>query len=334
MLSIRPVVVLAVLAALSGCGDIPPPDVEPGGPPPRLAGTPSYDARQEPASAVLPFVPATATTLTVTDLDRVRAQLGVPDLTSEDLMSDRAEFWSRAELEAPLLAQGMLRAASSELMLGYGFTQDDVDWEAHFTGKDGNGFVLGLREGVDMSEVARAVRDGVGPLGGAHVMADEHLVVAGGAENGAQSWATDPAMVPLVGSPAEATYARRGCIPLADALGPEATAHQQRAVLARHDVTDLDPLAGFALEFGDHLATVRMDPELGDLFARLHLGDDWPAAGSPDFAAGFTGAVGDPTTGRIGYDVADPPLAARIALLETLPFGVCNEITPIADPTG
>ncbi|HEU4811466.1 MAG TPA: hypothetical protein VFT00_04950 [Nocardioides sp.] len=334
MLSSRPVVVLMLLAALSGCSDIPAPDVEPVGPPPRLAGTPSYDARLEPASAVLPFVPATATTLTVTDLDRVRAQIGVPDLTSDDLMSDREEFWRRAELEAPLLAQGMLRAVNSELMLGYGFTQDDVDWEAHFTGEDGNGFVLGFRAGVDMSEVARAVRDGVGPLGGALVLAAEHLVVAGGAEDGHLSWATDPAMVDLVGSPAEATYARRGCIPLADALGPEATAAQQRTVLARHDVTDLDPLPGFALEFGDHLATVRMDPELGDLFDRLHLGDDWPAAGSPEFESGYTGAVGDPTTGRIGYDVANPPLAARIALLETLPFGVCNEVTPIPEPTG
>lgn len=334
MLCIRPLVVLVALAALSGCGGIPAPDVEPSGPPRRLAGTPSYDARQEPASAVLPFVPATATTLTVTDLDRIRAQLGVPDLTSDDLMADRSEFWSRAEREAPLLAQGMLRAAGSELMFDYGFTQDDVDWEAHFTGEDGNGFVLGFRNGVDMSEVARAVRDGVGPLGGAHVLAAEHLVVAGGARNSAQSWATDPAMVDLVGTPAEATYARRGCLPLVDALGPEVTAREQRRVLARHDVTALDPLAGFALEFGDHLATVRMDPELGDLFARLHLGDDWPAAGSPDFEAGYAGAVGDPTTGRIGYDVADPPLAARIALLETLPFGVCNEVTPIPEPAG
>ena len=38
----------------------------------------------------------------------------------------------------------MLRADNTELMLDYGFTQDDVDWEAHFTGPEGNGFVLGV----------------------------------------------------------------------------------------------------------------------------------------------------------------------------------------------
>jgi hypothetical protein len=287
---------------------------------------------------VLRFVPATATTLTVTDLDRVRAQLGVPDLTSDDLMSDRTEFWRRAELEAPLLAQGALRADGSRLMLDYGFTQDDVDWEAHFTGADGKGYVLGFRDGLDMGAVARAVRDGVGPLGGAHVLAAEHLVVSGAAENGADSWATDPALVDLVGSPAEATYARRGCVPLDDVLGPDATGEDQQAVLARHDVTDLDPLPGFALEFGDHLATVRMDPGRSDLFDRLDLADDWaddrPDPTAPGFGSTFRAGVADPASGRIGYDVPHPPVAARLALLETVPFAVCNEVVPIPEPTG
>ncbi|MCW2845776.1 MAG: hypothetical protein JWN22_3692, partial [Nocardioides sp.] len=49
-------------AVTAGCGDVPPPDVERTGPPARLAGTPSYDAGQEPASAVLSLVPETATT--------------------------------------------------------------------------------------------------------------------------------------------------------------------------------------------------------------------------------------------------------------------------------
>ncbi|MCW2791192.1 MAG: hypothetical protein JWO76_290 [Nocardioides sp.] len=325
---------LLLALALTGCRDVPPPDVEPSGPPPRLAGTPSYDAGQEPASAVLPLVPATATTLTVTDLDEIRAQLGVPDLTSDDPMADRSDFWRRAETEAPLLAQGLLRDDNSELMLDYGFTQDDVDWEAHFTGPDGSGYVLGFREDLDMTAVSRAVRDGVGPLAGAEVDETEHLVLSGTTADGAESWATDAALVGLVTEPTEATYARRGCVPLADALGPDATQQDQDAVLAEYDVTDLDPLDAFAVAFGDHLATVRMAAGRADLFDRLRLADDWPATPAPAFADGFESGVGDPATGRIGYSVPRPPIAARLTLLETLPFGVCDEVVPIPEPSG
>ena len=47
-----------------------------------------------------------------------------------------------------------------------GFTQDDVDWEARFTGDDGPGFVIGLRPDLPLDGVRRAVADGVGPLRG------------------------------------------------------------------------------------------------------------------------------------------------------------------------
>jgi hypothetical protein len=182
--------------------------------------------------------------------------------------------------------------------------------------------------------VARAVADGVGPLAGATVRPAGHLVLAGVAPDGAGSWATDATLVDLVGDAAEATYVRRGCVPLNDALGPDATTGDQQAVLAAHDVRELDDLYGFALAFGDHLATVRLGRDRADLFDRLHLGDDWPGTGSPAFGDGFAGGVGDPATGRIGYDVARPPVAARLALTENLPFGICNELTPIAEPTG
>jgi hypothetical protein len=313
---------------------VPAPDVRPAGPPARLPGTPTYDPRLEPAAAVLPYVPEDATTLTVTDLDEVRRQLGVPDLTGADLMSDRAEFWRRAELEAPLLAEGLLRADGSELMLDHGFTQDDVEWEAHFTGPGGSGYVLAFRPGVDMAAVAGAVRAGVGRLTGATVRPGQHLVVSGVAADGAASWATDPALVGLVGERAEATYVRRGCVGFEQALGPDATAEHQQAVLARHDVGDLDDLPGFAVSFGDQVATVRLGPDRADLFDRLHLGDDWPALDAPAFGDGFTRGVGDPGTGRIGYAVPRPQLAARLVLTENLPFGVCNEVTPIAQPIG
>ncbi len=329
------VLVLGALLTLgvSACDEVPPPEADAPSAPARLAGSPSYDAHEEPAEAVLPLVPATATSLTVTDLDGVRRQLGVPDLTSDDLMSDRAAFWERARTEAPLLSEGMLREDTSELMLDHGFTEDDVDWEAHFTGPEGNGYVLAFRPGLDMAAVAAAVDAGVGALGSGRVLREEHLVVSGVADDGASSWATDPAVVHLVGEPAEATYVRRGCVPLADALGPDATAEQQDAVLARHDVTDLEPLEAFSVAFGDHLATVRMNRDRPDLFERLHLGDAWPG-GNPSFGDGFTGGVGDPATGRIGYDVPRPALAAGLTLTETLPFAVCNDVTPVPRPTG
>lgn len=332
--ALSPLLLLCLVAlSLLGCDEVPPPTVDAPSPPARLAGTPSYDAHEEPAEAVLPLVPATATTLTVMDLDGVRRQLGVPDLTSDDLMSERSEFWERTRTEAPMLAEGMLREDTSELMLDHGFTEDDVDWEAHFTGPEGNGYVLAFRPDLDMAAVAGAVEVGVGALGGGRVLREEHLVVSGVADDGAASWATDPAVVHLVGEPAEATYLRRGCVPFADALGPDVSAEQQDAVLARHDVTELEPLDAFAVSFGDHLATVRMSRDRTDLFDRLHLGDDWPD-GSPSFEDGFARGVGDPATGRIGYDVPRPAVAAGLTLIETLPFAVCNSVTPIPQPTG
>ncbi|WP_372727214.1 hypothetical protein, partial [Nocardioides sp.] len=173
-----------ILAALllcaglaTGCSDVPPPQVSPPEPTPTVPGTPEYDATAEPATAVLPFVPEEATILTVTDFDQVRAQLGVPEMTSNDPLTDRIAFWRRAEVETPMLTDGMLRADNSELMLDFGFTQDDVDWEAHFVTPDGNGFVLAFRDDLDMHGVTRAVAHQVGPLAGATVLPREHLVV-------------------------------------------------------------------------------------------------------------------------------------------------------------
>src|SRR5215207_7770630 len=80
--------------------------------------------------AVFSRVPAEAEYLTITDLDAIRTRLGVPDLTSQDPMTDRQAFWDRAEREVVLLTDGLLRADNSELWLDYDVTEDDVDWEA------------------------------------------------------------------------------------------------------------------------------------------------------------------------------------------------------------
>ena len=320
---------LLACSLLVGCDDVPPPQADSSQGPARLTGTPSYDARAEPAEAVLPLVPGDATTLAVTDLDEVRRQLGVPDLTSQDLMRDRSQVGERAGPETPLLTDGVLRAQASLLALDYGFGEDDVDWEAHFTGPSGSGFVLALRPGLDLAPVRRAVADGVAGLTGATLDRDRHLLTSGTPDDAAQSWATDPTVVELVGGEAESTYLRRGCVPLADALGPQAGAEQQDRVAAA--VEDLDQLDAFAVAFGDHLATVRVARDRTDLFDRLHLGDRWPAT---DFGHAFRSGVADPATGRLGYDVPWPPLAARLVLGEELPFAVCDEVTPIPEPTG
>ncbi|HVQ18436.1 MAG TPA: hypothetical protein VMT27_05300, partial [Actinomycetes bacterium] len=114
------VAALLVLTA-TGCGaDIPPPDVQPS--PvhsPTTTEHPPFEAGREPDEAALALVPGSATTVTVTDLDEIRKDLGVPDLTSEDPVSDRFDFWERARTEAPLLAEGMLRADNSEFLLDY-----------------------------------------------------------------------------------------------------------------------------------------------------------------------------------------------------------------------
>jgi hypothetical protein len=299
--------------------------------------TPQTAVRPEAAALVL--VPAGAEYLTITDLDAIRARLGVPDLTSKDLMSDRQAFWDRAERESVLLTDGLLRADNSELWLDYDVTEDDVDWEARFSGPDGDpegaGYVLGFRPDQDMARVQAAVDAGVGPLAGATVWPELHLLTKGAADEGDPVWAGDPALVGLLQDPGESTYLRRGCIPFADALGTDATVEDQDAVLADHDVAGLEDLAAVAVSFADDVATAWLGPDRHDLFDRADLVADWPTTGPIGFADGFAedDAV-DPSTGRIGLHVTNPVAAANLTLTDILPFGVCNDATPLDEPTG
>ncbi len=290
---------------------------------------PAYDATAEPAAAVLSLVPQGAEVVTVTDWDAIRVQLGQPDLTSEDLVTDRFAFWERADVESAALAEGMLRADGSTFELDYGFTQDDVDWEAHWRGEEGRGFALALRPDLDLEGVRRAIDDGIGVLEGAELRAGDHLVVAGTGES--DVWGNEPQWEPLVDEPATATYLQRGCTPLHEALGPDGDAEAQAAVLAEHPVTTLDELSGFAVAFGDHTAVVWVEPGRQDLFERLRIGEDWPVPPFPDV---FTNGAADPSSGRLGYAVEDPPAAAGLTLLRELPFSICPEVVPYAEPTG
>ena len=335
-------VVLAVVAGvvvvwLVRSGDDGPTATDPGpSPSPTLTVRPlTPPTALRPEVAALALVPIEAEYVTITDLDAIRARLGVPDLTSQDLMTDRQAFWDRAEREAVLLTDGLLRADNSELWLDYGVTEDDVDWEARFRGPDGGGYVLGFRPDQDMAQVQAAVDAGVGPLGGATVWPDLHLLTMGVADEGDPVWASDPEVVGLVPEPAESTYLRRGCIPFADALGTDATVEDQDAVLAAHDIAGLDDLPAVAVSFGDDVATAWFASGRTDLYDRADLVDEWPTTGSIGFSDGFSDdAAVDPSTGRIGLHVTNPVAAATLTLTEMLPFGVCNDAAPLDEPTG
>ena len=328
------------LAVLAACGD---PELTAQVLPPEPTVTIApYDADDDVVAgqAALTLIPADATVVTITDFDESRATLGVPDLTSDDLMSDRTDYWERARRESVLLAEGMLLAENSRLMLDYGFTQDDVDWEAHFTTPDGPGWILGFRPDLDMAAVERAVKDGVAGLTGGVVDTSRHLASVGLAAGGEDTWGTIEGIADLASdTPAESTYYRAGCVPLGTALGPDADIEDQEAVVSKHDPSALAPLSVFSVGFADSVATARLGPGRADLFARSDLSSavsrtHRPTVGPIGFGDAFATPVVDPSSGRIGYDVAAPVAAVTATLTDLLPFAVCNEVTPMEEPTG
>ncbi len=287
-----------LLASFSACSDdsvpvIPEPEVE-------AVGTPTYDADLEPSAAVLALVPQSATTLTVTDYEQVRLQMGLQSLTTADPKKERKAFWVRAEAERPLLSTGMLRESEPRLEKRYGLSQLDVDWEAHFFDAQGEaGYVLVFREGTKMAAVEKAVDDGVGPLAGATVDRAARMVSSGTIDDGDASWAADQESVSLVGLPANSTYLARGCVE-APVNGP------------------LEALDEYSVQFEGTLVTARLGSDRLDLFTRMRA-----AFEAPEFAASFGGGVADPLTGRIGYVMNDPAAAADLALDGELPFAAC-----------
>jgi hypothetical protein len=241
--------------------------------------------------------------LTVTDFEQVRVELGMSELTDASPPAERARFWQRATTERPLLTDGLLRPGEQQLEQKYGFTQVDVAWEAHFFGSDGDelGWVLRFRDETDMGKVRAAVTGGSGPLAGALVTPDEHIVSSGATTDPTESWAADPNLVAQLGEPANATYVARECT---------------RSSTAGAD--DLDELGTWSVQFQGSLATARLGEGRHDLFTRMRLGDSDPA-----FTAAYAGGAADPMTGRIGYVMTDPAAAAELALEGTLPFAAC-----------
>ncbi|MCK0110629.1 hypothetical protein MWU75_00520 [Ornithinimicrobium sp. F0845] len=289
--------------------------------------------------------PVEATHLTVTDFDAVRGRLGVPDLTSADLMTDRLEFWRAAEGSSVLLSDGLLRLENSRYDLTYGFTQDDVDAEVHWTGPDGGGFLLALRPGLDLDLVQAAIDDDAPGL--ADAILDPATATVGQGVGTDAVWATSShSAAARVGEvPAESLIVRNGCVPFADALGVDATVEDQEEVLDAHDVESLLDVEAVAIAFTGHQATIRLayphgtDPAAieADLAARLSLAQDWPITESIGFLDGFAdGTVGgvDVEIGELEFTVTNPTAAALLALADLVPLGVCTDVEPLAEPTG
>jgi hypothetical protein len=319
---------------LAGCGAPaqPPPAAPPPTEIPAKLELPAHPTGQ--AWRALSLVPAEASVVTITDFDAIRARFGVPDLTSDDLMSDRSAFWERARAEAVLFTDGLLTDDHSRFWLDHGFTEDDVDWEVRFSGTHGSGYVVAFRPGLDMARVQRAL--GEEALAGATVMAEQHLLVRGVADEGAPVWASDPALPDLADNGAESAYLRRGCIPVRTALGDDATAEDQATLIGELDPRNLDELPAFSVSFADGLATARLGEGRGDLIARGEITEAWPRVPTAmGYADGFRAqALVDPSSGRVGLRPKTPQAAAAVTMADLLPFAICDEIEPWPEPTG
>jgi hypothetical protein len=313
---VRWLVPLVALAA-AGCSD-PPDPVFPEDPDTSAMST-DYDPSLEPSAAVLPLVPADATTLEVTDFDQLRLTLGFGSLDGDSPAPEKDRFW-RALEDAATLSTGLLRPAAAALQ-PYGFGPDDVAWEATYAG-DTEGWVIALHDDVPAAQVQRAIREEVGPLAGAVLDPDRHLVTSGPAPEGADSWAALEEVVPLVGQEANATYVDRGCLPFDTVFGPGMEAQLAAAPKAEYDT--LDPLEGFSVALGSDLVTVRLGPARDDAFDRLRLDEFMPAI-RPEFGAAFARGVADPSTGRLGYDLQRPSAAIELIDDQHLPFAVCGD---------
>lgn len=314
------VLALVVVAALTvGCDEqrepIPQPPLDQ-----VVAAPPAYDESLPPAAAVMALVPWDATTLRVTDYDQVRLVLGADALTRESPRAERDRFWRQAEREAPLLVESRFLDDGPQLEQRYGFTQDDIAWEADFAAPGGDGWVLRLRDGVALAGVAAALDADVPGLAGGTLDVQRRLVTLGTTTDPEASWAADPDRLALVAPLATSTYVASACVPFATAFGSDA--EDELAPAPADLLAGLDDLGTFSVTFGGELVTARLGEGRGDAFDRARIADVLPQT-DPEFGLGFADAVADPGGGRIGFRLADAPLAARLAVGQHLPFAVC-----------
>ena len=311
-------VLLPLVALLAtGCSDSNDP-VYPEDPDTSAMST-AYDPTLEPSAAALPLVPADATTLEVTDFDQLRLTLGFGALDRESPAGERARFWQAPprQRRCRQVSCGRWRPISTP----YDFGPDDVAWEATYAGGS-DGWVIAFHDDVAVAQVARAIRDQVGPLAGAVLDPDRRLVTSAAPPDGDDSWAAIEEVVGLVGQEANATYVERGCLPFDRVFGDGM--EEQLAEAPRAALHSLDPLESFSIALGADLATVRLGQARADAFDRLRLAEVMPAI-RPEFGAGFARGVADPSSGRLGYDLQRPTAATELIRDQHLPFAVCGD---------
>lgn len=289
--------------------------------------------------------PVEATHLTVTDFEAIRERLGVPGLSSQDLMTDRLEFWRSAEASSVLLTDGLLREENSRYDLTYDFTQDDVDAEVRWTGPDGAGFLLALRPDLDLDLVQAAIDDDAPGLGEATLDRATSTVLQGAGAEGVWATSSHSATARVGDVAAESLIVRNGCVPFTDALGVDATVEDRDEVLAAHDVEQFLNVEAVAIAFTGQRATIRLAYPVGtdrvaieaDLAARLALAEDWPTTETIGFSDGFDrGSVAevDLEIGELEYAVTSPTAAANLAMADLVPLGVCSDVDYLEEPTG
>lgn len=305
----------------------------------------------------LALIPAGATHATLTDYERIKARLDVSGLTSEDLMTDRLDFWRRAEATTVLLTDGLLRADNSRLDLRHDVTQDDVSWEVRWatTGDEaGAGYALSFRPDLPMERVAGAVADQVPALLGADVEQEFGLLTRGAQASG-PAWIDRADLPALVNHPFETMHINAGCVPFLDALGADATSEHVEAILETYDVDALLPVTAVAVAFSGDAASVRVAYPAGtstrdaaaDMAVRADLAVVWPTTESIGFSDGFqvVGAVSQDfeieveadasvTIAQVSLRVRAPGAAAQLALSDLVPVGICNEARHLPEPTG
>lgn len=318
-------------------------------------------------AGVLEQVPEQATHLVMVDFAAVRERMGVPELSSQSLMTDRIEFWQQAPTATVLLTEGALREQTSRLDLRYGFTQDDVQREYRWAGSadDVPGFRLDFRPDLDPEGLAGVIEDEVPPLAAAHLdIGDgDGPIVFSEPGPAPSSWAQDPVLVELTGAALaetglESALIRRGCVPILDALGVNATTDDLDALQAVHGVEDLVQVGSSAVVVtglaGELSATVRISYPVGtdpaqviaDLRARVDLAAAWPRADLVWVGDGFdldsasapeVVSSADAVIGELRLPVLDPATATAVLLSDLLPLGVCGDLsglTDLAEPTG